>query len=198
MKIARTFTPDGPSITAARRFVMAAIGDITPEQRDVISVMVSELAMNAVEHARTPFEVIVEVTGRTLRVEVTDSGGGTAQAQPLPPATSLHGRGLFIVEQLSDAWGVTPSPAGPSKSVWFTIALSAAAHTSPRQSAATEPGVARHLVLLRHIGAVMAEQVAGLAAERLAEPGQGAEPDRPGVAVLQDRQVDHADADPLG
>src|SRR5580658_2630458 len=46
--------------------------------------------------------------------------------------------------------------------------------------------------------AVMAEQVAGLAAERLAEPGQGAEPDRPGVAVLQDGQVDHADADPLG
>jgi two-component system, OmpR family, sensor kinase len=47
-------------------------------------------------------------------------------------------------------------------------------------------------------GAVMAEQVAGLAAERLADPGQGAEPDRPGVAVLQDGQVDHADADALG
>src|ERR1700684_3648957 len=46
--------------------------------------------------------------------------------------------------------------------------------------------------------AVMAEQVAGLAVERLAEPGQGAEPDRPGVAVLQDGQVDHADADPFG
>src|ERR1039457_2495033 len=46
--------------------------------------------------------------------------------------------------------------------------------------------------------AVMAEQVAGLAVERLAEPCQGGEPDRPGVAVLQDGQVDHADADPLG
>src|ERR1700693_6251958 len=43
----------------------------------------------------------------------------------------------------------------------------------------------------------MAEEVAGLAVERLAEPGQGAEPDGPGVAVLQDGQVDHADADPL-
>src|SRR6266568_2618035 len=38
--------------------------------------------------------------------------------------------------------------------------------------------------------AVMAEQVAGLAVECLAEPGQGAEPDRPGVAVLQNGQVD--------
>ena len=45
---------------------------------------------------------------------------------------------------------------------------------------------------------VVAEQVTGLAVERLAEPGQGAEPDRPGVAVLQDGQVHHADPDPLG
>src|ERR1035438_2693839 len=44
----------------------------------------------------------------------------------------------------------------------------------------------------------MAEQVAGLAVEGLAEPGQGGEPDRPGVAVFQDGQVDYADADPLG
>src|SRR5580700_2192794 len=46
--------------------------------------------------------------------------------------------------------------------------------------------------------AVVAEQVTGLAVQRLAEPGQGAEPDRPGVTVFQDRQVDHADADPFG
>src|ERR1700731_5079715 len=45
---------------------------------------------------------------------------------------------------------------------------------------------------------VVAERVAGLAVERLAEPGQGAEPDRPGVTVLQDGQIDHADAGPLG
>jgi hypothetical protein len=44
----------------------------------------------------------------------------------------------------------------------------------------------------------MAEQVAGLAAEDLAEPGQGAEPDRPGMAVFEDGQVDHADTDQLG
>ena len=139
MKTARTFSPDVESIPAARRFVLAAIGGVARDQRDVVSVMVSELAMNAVEHARTLFEVTVEVTGRALRVDVTDSGGGTAAAQPRPPATSLHGRGLFIVDQLSGAWRVTPSPADRSKSVWFTIALRAAADSSPRQSAATEP-----------------------------------------------------------
>lgn len=136
MKTTRTFPPDPESITAARRFVLAAMGAATRDLRDVVSVMVSELAMNAVQHARTPFEVTVEVTGRTLRVEVTDSGGGTAQAQPLPPATSLHGRGLFIVEQLSDAWGATS--LGASKSVWFTITLTTAADGSPRQSAVSD------------------------------------------------------------
>jgi anti-sigma regulatory factor (Ser/Thr protein kinase) len=136
MKTARTFPPDPESITAARRFVLAAMGAATRDLRDVVSVLVSELAMNAVQHARTPFEVTVEVTGRTLRVEVTDSGGGTAQARPLPPATSLHGRGLFIVDQLSDAWGATSLGAG--KSVWFTITLTTAADSAPRRSAASD------------------------------------------------------------
>jgi anti-sigma regulatory factor (Ser/Thr protein kinase) len=135
MKTARTFPPDPESITAARRFVLAAMGAATRDLRDVVSVLVSELAMNAVQHARTPFEVTVEVTRRTLRVEVTDSGGGTAQARPLPPATSLHGRGLFIVDQLSDAWGATSLGAG--KSVWFTITLTGA-DSAPRRSAVSD------------------------------------------------------------
>lgn len=139
MKTARTFPPDAESITGARRFVLAAIGAITQDQRDVVSVLVSELAMNAVQHARTPFEVTVQVTGRMLRVEVADSGGGTAEAQPLPPATSPHGRGLFIVDRLSDAWGVSPARLGHSKNIWFTIDLSATTDRFHRQSAATEP-----------------------------------------------------------
>ena len=47
MKTAQKFAPDVNSIPAARRFVLAAIGSATAEQRDAVSVMVSELAMNA-------------------------------------------------------------------------------------------------------------------------------------------------------
>jgi hypothetical protein len=52
------------------------------------------------------------LTTGLLRVELTDSGGGTLVARPLPDAASLHGRGLFIVGKLSDAWGnqVTTGP----------------------------------------------------------------------------------------
>src|SRR5215472_11663064 len=47
-------------------------------------------------------------------------------------------------------------------------------------------------------GWLVAEQVAGLAVEYLAEAGQGGEADRPRPAVLQDREVDDGDPDSLG
>jgi anti-sigma regulatory factor (Ser/Thr protein kinase) len=122
VSIDRSFAPDAASIRAARRFVLAAAGDLAPDLRDVISVMVSELAMNAVQYARTPFVVRIELTGGSLLVEVTDSGGGNPEAQPLPPASSPHGRGLYLVDRLADEWGVSPAADGLDRTVWFRVA----------------------------------------------------------------------------
>jgi anti-sigma regulatory factor (Ser/Thr protein kinase) len=128
MKASRSFPPDAASIRAARRFVLDSAGSVGKQQRDVIAVMVSELAMNAVQHARTAFAVTVQRTETGLWVEVTDSAPGSPQAQPLPPASSTHGRGLFIVDQFADTWGITPAPSGTSgKSVWFRTSLEAMA-----------------------------------------------------------------------
>ena len=126
MRTRRGFAPNVASIRAARRFVLDVVGKAPRELRDAISVMVSELAMNAVQYAHTAFDVKVERADGSLRVEVTDSGGGSPEIQPLPPASNPHGRGLFIVEQLSDEWGVSRSPGGPRRSVWFRIALAEA------------------------------------------------------------------------
>jgi anti-sigma regulatory factor (Ser/Thr protein kinase) len=123
VSIDRSFAPDAASIRAARRFVLAAIGGAPPDLRDAISVMVSELAMNAVQYARTTFVVSVDLTGDGLRVTVTDSGGGNPEAQPHPPASSLHGRGLFLVGRLADEWGVSPAAGGPRRTVWFRVAM---------------------------------------------------------------------------
>jgi anti-sigma regulatory factor (Ser/Thr protein kinase) len=123
VSIDRSFAPDAASIRAARRFVLAAIGDAVPDLRDAISVMVSELAMNAVQYARTSFVVSIELSGDSLRVEVSDSGGGSPEAQPLPPASSPHGRGLFLVDRLADEWGVSPAADGPERTVWFRVAM---------------------------------------------------------------------------
>jgi anti-sigma regulatory factor (Ser/Thr protein kinase) len=123
VKAARRFPPEPGSTRAARRFVLAALGDLRGELRDAISVMVSELAMNAVQYARTEFWVRLELAGRTLRVEVTDSGGGTPAPRLAPPPSSPHGRGLLIVRPLADDRGVSLPGAGAGKCVWFTIGL---------------------------------------------------------------------------
>lgn len=123
MRIDRSFAPDAASIRAARRFVLEAVGDAGQELRDAVSVMVSELAMNAVQYAHTAFDVRMELTDESLRVEVTDAGGGHPEIQPLPPASSPRGRGLFIVDQLSDEWGVLPALDGSETSVWFRISM---------------------------------------------------------------------------
>jgi anti-sigma regulatory factor (Ser/Thr protein kinase) len=123
VRIDRSFAPDAASIRAARRFVLEAVGDAGQELRDAVSVMVSELAMNAVQYAHTAFDVRMELTDESLRVEVTDAGGGHPEIQPLPPASSPRGRGLFIVDQLSDEWGVLPALDGSETSVWFRISM---------------------------------------------------------------------------
>jgi anti-sigma regulatory factor (Ser/Thr protein kinase) len=123
MRTSRSFPAVPESTRAARRFVLQAAGDVPPALRDAIAVMAAELAMNAVQHARTQFEVTIDRAGATMRVEVTDSAQDRPAAGPMPPPQSLRGRGLPIVDSLADAWGVTPSPHGPGKSIWFQIGI---------------------------------------------------------------------------
>ena len=121
MSTSRRFPSDPESVRAARRFVLQAVRNAPADLRDAIAVMIAELAMNAVQHARTEFGVTVDLTGGILRVEVTDSGGGHPAAGPMPPPGSLRGRGLPIVDGLADAWGIIPSRRGSGKSIWFRI-----------------------------------------------------------------------------
>ena len=123
MQTSRNFPPVPESTRAARQFVLQLARDVPPDLRDAIAVMVAELAMNAVQHAHTEFEVAVDRTGTTMRVEVTDSGTGRPAVQPMPPPQSLRGRGLAIIEGLADAWGIVPSPRGPGKGMWFQVGI---------------------------------------------------------------------------
>jgi anti-sigma regulatory factor (Ser/Thr protein kinase) len=131
MKTSCSFSADPAATRSARHFVLHAIGAVPPELRDVIAVMVGELAMNAVQHARTDFQVTVELAGGTLRVEVTDSGETYPAAGPMPPPSSFRGRGLPIVDRLADDWGISTAPHGPGKSIWFTIAVPVPVRQAP-------------------------------------------------------------------
>jgi anti-sigma regulatory factor (Ser/Thr protein kinase) len=119
MKEARSFPHAVTSVSQARRYVTAALDDVPADVMDSIALMVSELATNACKHAATDFVVSVEQADGRIRVEVTDGGSGEPVART-PSTSELSGRGLQIVQALSDDWGVIPAE-GSGKTVWFSV-----------------------------------------------------------------------------
>ncbi|MEZ5322066.1 MAG: SpoIIE family protein phosphatase [Microthrixaceae bacterium] len=113
---ARRFDLTSSSLAGARAFVADELGD--PALADVVRLIVSELATNAVIHARTPFEVRLVRYRGWVRVEVTDEAEGVPQRQPHAPH-AISGRGIEIVEALSVDWGVDRRPVG--KTVWCVV-----------------------------------------------------------------------------
>ncbi len=117
-----------PSVREARRFVVDALQGLPRETLEIVEVLVSELATNAVRHAETEFDVTVTHDGAhgPIRVEVADHGDGVPK-QLEPGSVEPRGRGLKIVDGLSDRWGCTPSPGGGAKTVWFELGVPAGA-----------------------------------------------------------------------
>jgi serine/threonine-protein kinase RsbW len=117
----RSFSREPQSIAAARRFATEALEGIPSETLDAVELMVSELATNSIRHANTAYEVAVTRARQTIRVEVTDDAGGTP-AMRSPGPDEPTGRGLRIIEMLSDAWGVEQRKAS-GKTVWFRLTV---------------------------------------------------------------------------
>ena len=114
-----TLPADAVSVPAARRFVRDRLVELGAAGAcDDAEALVSELATNAVLHARTPFTVEVSREGETVRVVVLD-------ASPSPPRVrdygtdATTGRGMRLVAAISSDWGTT-SQSG-EKAVWFEL-----------------------------------------------------------------------------
>jgi serine phosphatase RsbU (regulator of sigma subunit)/anti-sigma regulatory factor (Ser/Thr protein kinase) len=117
----RAFPAPPAAVTDARLHVIRALDGAPDDVVETVALLVSELATNSVRHARDGFTVTVEPGPARIRVAVADRGPGHPRTRsPGPVETS--GRGLVIVEALSDAWGVDPAPDGVGKTVWFEIA----------------------------------------------------------------------------
>lgn len=123
-----TFEPDPASTREARRRVEGVLeGSALEAAAATAALVVSELATNAVLHARTPFEVRVRVQPHVIRIEVHDETGRKPTRRYFSDeATS--GRGLRLVEQVCDgSWGVEPDLDGRGKTVWAEVPIMAAA-----------------------------------------------------------------------
>lgn len=139
--VSRRFVSSPDSVGEARRFASEYIADMPPELRDTISLMVSELSTNSLVHACVGFVVTIDRSPTLLRVSVTDQGDGTPAMQT-PGSHEPHGRGLRIVEALSDHWGITNS-SGDGKTVWFQMGLTSGSDDLASRSDADSAGSPR-------------------------------------------------------
>ncbi|MBA9003273.1 ATP-binding protein [Thermomonospora cellulosilytica] len=101
-----------------------------------VELMATEVVTNAVRHTASGrpgghvWMAVIATAGR-LRIEVTDQGGATTRPA-IPSYAMLGGRGLLIVERMSDRWGWDRDDAGRT-TVWFEVLR------SPRSTNGPEP-----------------------------------------------------------
>jgi anti-sigma regulatory factor (Ser/Thr protein kinase) len=120
MRSTQTFEPEPLTVPAARNFVAAALQAWGQDVGDA-PLLVSELATNAVLHARSEFTVTMELFESYLRVEVSD-GNSRPPVLAHVPHDAYSGRGMALVDALSSSWGVDLH-AEQGKTVWFEVAL---------------------------------------------------------------------------
>jgi anti-sigma regulatory factor (Ser/Thr protein kinase) len=119
---ARFFSADDTSPAHARRWVSRVlVGWRVPEDtsNDVLLV-VSELATNAVIHAKSDFLVVVHQAPDTLGVAVADDHREVPTPRT-PSPKDVGGRGLRMVHALARLTGVERVP-GDGKVVWAQLA----------------------------------------------------------------------------
>jgi anti-sigma regulatory factor (Ser/Thr protein kinase) len=110
------------SAATARRLTQVVVlrqWGLTPKMTEDAVLLVSELVGNAVRHtgART-FGLRMRRRRGWFRIEVRDPSRGLPCLMPVQDM-DVSGRGLFLVDKLSDRWGVDLLPRG--KTTWFEM-----------------------------------------------------------------------------
>lgn len=107
------------SVARIRRFATDACRLSAPDADcDTVSLLVSEVATNALVHGVGQVRIRVVPQTEGVRIEVVD-GSATL---PRPRDAALldeGGRGLALVAALASSWGSEPTGAG--KTVWFEV-----------------------------------------------------------------------------
>lgn len=115
----RTFQADRRSVPAARHFASVALAELPADVGDAVTLMVSELATNCVKHVGASFDVSILRSDDAVRVEVSDPSDAVP-AMRSPGPDDPTGRGLRIVDMLSDSWGISRH-GSRGKTVWFLV-----------------------------------------------------------------------------
>jgi anti-sigma regulatory factor (Ser/Thr protein kinase) len=111
--------PAAQSVKIGRDLVRRVLTGLEPGRVETAAELTDELVSNAVVHGRPPITLAVSRDDHAVNVAVTDSGPGMPVLRSVPHIAE-NGRGLVIIEVLSDQWGVDRLPG--RKRVWFRMA----------------------------------------------------------------------------
>ena len=129
----RSFPPAPESVGRARQFATRTLVSWGADQlEDDVRVVASELATNALLHARTDFTLGLTLDGDRLRVTLTDGSAVQPRMRRFDSTESTTGRGLRMVAELAQSWGVDRDGVG--KAVWceFRVASGSAGGVADR------------------------------------------------------------------
>lgn len=112
-----------PSAAAEARRSLAILAEkVSRDVLEDVRLLVTELITNSVRHAGMNGDgaIHLKVTAErgVVRVEVEDTGVGFEPRDRSAPLTEASGWGLYLVDKLTDRWGVTRDKA---TCVWFEI-----------------------------------------------------------------------------
>jgi anti-sigma regulatory factor (Ser/Thr protein kinase) len=95
-------------LAGVRAFVRASAGDLgLPDFRaDLLTLAVSELATNTLQHTVGGGRVRLRVEPGRLLCDVIDQGPLRRLGRAMPAAQEVRGRGLAIVERICDEVGI--------------------------------------------------------------------------------------------
>ncbi|MGW7050909.1 ATP-binding protein [Streptomyces sp. NPDC054887] len=110
------------SAATARRLTHCVVfrqWQLSPQTAEYAVLLVSELVGNAVRHTGARIFGLRMLRRRGwMRIEVRDPSRGLPCLMPVHELDT-SGRGLFLVDKLSDRWGVDLLPRG--KTTWFEM-----------------------------------------------------------------------------
>ena len=105
---------EAEELAAVREFVRAhatALG-LSRVRADLLMLAVSELTTNTLQHTRGGGRVRLWAEDHQVVCDVVDGGAMRTFGRPMPPADSVRGRGLAIVERVCDEVSVSQGPEG--------------------------------------------------------------------------------------
>jgi PAS domain S-box-containing protein len=123
----KRFSARPESVAEIRRGLETALSQRSDVSTATLNLLASELAANAIlygQHELSGETIMIEVrlaaNETRLRCEVINRGVPFLEDPSDPGVDAEGGRGLFLVEQLSDRWGKDATVAGRTR-VWFEV-----------------------------------------------------------------------------